>query len=410
MLYHSASNRCRLAFVSKAADTCAIQSWWLPRLVRLGNSPTARKTDQRCSQSSQVPLTGMGVCVALATYGGMGRHVIFARNLPLFAKVGLSFNSRSRGNIESQGFIVAEVCYACTIMLTKLSILFLYHRIFPSKQLKLVSIAIATLVLAYSLALVIVAFVQCIPLSMTWTPTEHGTCIDTKPPYTTTALSRSLQCANHCWCPQGSWMLWPTSSFCLYQSSLYGDSRWKQPANSRSLVYSYWEGCKFWLLSSLVPIADLHRVCIFGFIRAVAVGTVSKTDQTCKSNPALNRNDLQLTFVGSGVEGAIWSQVEMATGTIGACLPTLRPLFTKAGPQSQTDYINKDVTFTVKSGGPPPESVQLSDRFATRKVWAGNNTSMHSDGSDQRPFVRLDGSDGARTWLYWIDNAAIVVE
>lgn len=62
----------------------------------------------------------------------------------------------------------------------------------------MVSIAVAMLVLAYSLALVIVAFVQCIPLSKTWNPTEHGICIDTEPAYTTTALSRSLLFSVHC--------------------------------------------------------------------------------------------------------------------------------------------------------------------------------------------------------------------
>ena len=32
----------------------------------------------------------MNVSATLATYGGMGRHIIFARNLALFAKVALS--------------------------------------------------------------------------------------------------------------------------------------------------------------------------------------------------------------------------------------------------------------------------------------------------------------------------------
>ena len=93
-----------------------------------------RKSDQLRLQTEQVPLIGMDVFTALATYAGMGRHVLFA---------------------------------------------------------------IAILVLAYSLALVIVAFVQCIPLSATWAPTDHAICINTEPAYTTTALSKSFRSTAH---------------------------------------------------------------------------------------------------------------------------------------------------------------------------------------------------------------------
>ena len=40
----------------------------------------------------KVPLAGMNVCTALATYGGMGRHSIFAKDLAMFAKVALIFD------------------------------------------------------------------------------------------------------------------------------------------------------------------------------------------------------------------------------------------------------------------------------------------------------------------------------
>ena len=35
-------------------------------------------------------MIGMSVDLIIATYGGLGRHVIFAKNLDLFAKVILS--------------------------------------------------------------------------------------------------------------------------------------------------------------------------------------------------------------------------------------------------------------------------------------------------------------------------------
>ena len=55
-----------------------------------------------------------------------------------------------------------------------------------------ISIVVAAIVLGYSIALVVVAFVQCIPLSKVWDTMEHGVCINTGPPYVATALSMRL--------------------------------------------------------------------------------------------------------------------------------------------------------------------------------------------------------------------------
>lgn len=287
------------------------------------------KADDYIVLVALVPLMGMNVCTILATYGGMGRHIIFAKSLAMFAK----------------GFIVAEVCYACTITLTKLSVLFLYRRLFPSRQLKIISIMIAVLVLGYSLALVIVALVQCIPLSKTWNPIEHGICIDTKPAYTTTAVMNVL-----------------TDIFIL---SLPVKIVWRLQMKTTRKV----QVIGLFLLGGVV--------CIFGIIRSVAVGVASNYDQTW-----------------SGVQGSIWSEVEMATATISACLPTLRPLFMKRTADSHTEYIHKDFAVTVTSGRRPTGGVELSERAATYKVWAGTKMPSHSENLDERPFVKLEAQEG----------------
>ena len=46
---------------------------------------------------------------------------------------------------------------------------------------------IAALVVAYNGALIIFAFLQCIPLSKLWTGEPGGTCVATKPAYVTLA-------------------------------------------------------------------------------------------------------------------------------------------------------------------------------------------------------------------------------
>ncbi len=61
--------------------------------------------------------------------------------------------------------------------LAKLSVMTLYRRIFPSKDIKIISIILSVVVVAYCVALILVGFLQCIPLNSIWTG-RPGTCID----------------------------------------------------------------------------------------------------------------------------------------------------------------------------------------------------------------------------------------
>ena len=80
----------------------------------------------------------------------------------------------------------AVVGYAFSVMMTKISILLYYHRIFKIRWVLLTSITIGLFVIAYSIALILVAAFECIPLSALWT-FRGGQCIDTVSPYTTFA-------------------------------------------------------------------------------------------------------------------------------------------------------------------------------------------------------------------------------
>lgn len=83
--------------------------------------------------------------------------------------------------------------------------------------------------------------------------------------------------------------------------------------------------------------------------------------------------------VGNGVQGSIWSELEMAMATISACLPTLRPLFTKRIPDGH--YIHKDFTVNVTSGRPPPNRLELSE------------PPSYCEDLEGRPFVKLEGQE-----------------
>lgn len=76
--------------------------------------------------------------------------------------------------------MVTTYCVAMT--LAKLSVLTLYCRIFPSKDIKIISIVLSAVVISYCLALVLVGFLQCIPLDSMWTG-QPGVCIEVGTPY-----------------------------------------------------------------------------------------------------------------------------------------------------------------------------------------------------------------------------------
>ena len=77
------------------------------------------------------------------------------------------------------------VVYSLTVVFVKLSILYLYHRIFPSKGLVILASLIGVLVVAYNAALILFAFLQCIPLSKLWTGKAGGVCVSPRPAYVT---------------------------------------------------------------------------------------------------------------------------------------------------------------------------------------------------------------------------------
>ena len=119
----------------------------------------------------QIPLTAMHVSVAVAASCGFGLHLPFASNLPGFAKSILS----------------VETNYSVAIVLTKLSILALYRRIFPFTAVTICGIIIGIIVMLYNAALIVVAFTSCVPLKKRWDPSLPGWCMNTSIPFTTLA-------------------------------------------------------------------------------------------------------------------------------------------------------------------------------------------------------------------------------
>jgi hypothetical protein len=115
-----------------------------------------------------VPLSTYAIVGWIQTTFGEGRHIIFVTNRAGFI----------------QGYVACIVAYALCVVLTKLSLLCLYCRIFSVfRNLQYISWVFGFFIVAYNLTLLVIAVVQCIPLSSMWTG-KPGKCIETMPPYT----------------------------------------------------------------------------------------------------------------------------------------------------------------------------------------------------------------------------------
>lgn len=132
-------------------------------------------------------MAGMTTTTAFTVRYGEGRHVIFIGDPEGYAIVSCGSKETHLWKVNtSQNYVAGIVVYALTSTLTKLSILALYVRIFPSQTLKKFAIAIGSLVIMYNLALIIFDFLQCIPLSTLWT--GQGVCTPTTAAYVSLAV------------------------------------------------------------------------------------------------------------------------------------------------------------------------------------------------------------------------------
>jgi hypothetical protein len=237
--------------------------------------------------------------------------------------------------------VTAQVLYSCSIVPVKISILCLYHRLFPSQTLKKVSIATGTFIACYAAAQAVCFVLQCIPLSVMWTgDLGSGRCIDLNAMLTTMSV------------------LNVSTDFILvglpvpYLLKLRID-------NTRKLQ-----------LIGTFLIGGI--VCVFGILRSVFVGTADP------GNPSR-----------SYAQGAMWSVLEVCVGIVSACLPTLRPLFRARATKGASGSNSRSVHFS--NHGPAkdyhPGAIPMSTKLKSPKP----GTAFKSD--DRHPFAKLDDSE-----------------
>ncbi|KAJ8108699.1 hypothetical protein ONZ43_g6347 [Nemania bipapillata] len=230
---------------------------------KLGKAPFGH--DDWLIIAALVPLSTYAIVGYIQLTFGEGRHVIFVTNLAGFI----------------QGYVTAIVAYAICVVLTKLSILCFYCRIFfPTKQLYYISWGFGIFIVAYNLALIFVAAFQCIPLSSLWTGAP-AKCIDTLPPYTALGIVNVVTDAGI--------LALPIRYILKLRLSL-----------TRRI-----QVCGIFLLGALVT--------VFGIVRVVTLAQAAPGDPSYNQAPS-----------------GYWSFAEIAIGIVAACLPTIAVLATRS--------------------------------------------------------------------------------
>lgn len=121
------------------------------------------------------------ICV-LAVPIGLGKHMIML-SLPAvesFTKVDKnSTTTFSSAHHPLQSYFAAQLLFAVSITLTKLSLLFFYHRIFPVRKFIIISIVTGCVMIAWCIALIFAVIFSCRPLAYFWDKTiKGGSCIN----------------------------------------------------------------------------------------------------------------------------------------------------------------------------------------------------------------------------------------
>ena len=77
-----------------------------------------------------------------------------------------------------QAVFAAEILYAPTIGIVKISTLLLFARIFPGQQFKRMLWAVGIFISTYSAIMILAMVFQCRPINRVWDPTIKADCID----------------------------------------------------------------------------------------------------------------------------------------------------------------------------------------------------------------------------------------
>ncbi|KAJ5624185.1 hypothetical protein N7510_000494, partial [Penicillium lagena] len=170
-----------------------------------------------------------------------------------------------------------EPIYITTVGIIKLSVLLMYHRIFPVRLIRIGGYILGSITIAWVVSVDLVAIFQCTPIARAYNPMLPGHCIDLKAALIGNGVPNFV--TDICILALPARLIWQLQASTLQRISII-------------LVF---------LSGSFVVFASIYRFSLI-FI--------------------FNITDISWTLA----DAQTWCVVETAAGVISACLPTLAPL------------------------------------------------------------------------------------
>ncbi|KAK7966310.1 uncharacterized protein PG986_000587 [Apiospora aurea] len=252
--------------------------------------------------------------------------------------------------ISTKTLVGAEILYCTGVNMYKIALLYLYFRLFPTRDIRLGSYILGGVSCAWNVACVFAAAFQCLPREKLWQPWLPGGCID----LFLTQLAISVPC-----------MLLDVAILCLPMRHV-----WNLKTNLTQRVCL----TVIFLLGSYVVFTSVYRFVIF---------------------LQYNNDDNSFTL-GDGIA---WNVIEIASGIISGCLPTLGPLvrivFKAVSPSALR---SRGLSGNKLGGGNSSSYAKKSGGVATIGGGGGSSHARHS-----RP---LDAFDDGKYGVIDDDNDA----
>ncbi|MCJ1246815.1 hypothetical protein MMC30_004024 [Trapelia coarctata] len=233
----------------------------------------------------------------------------------------LSSHSRE---VFFKAFYASQILYYLTMTPTKLSVLFLYRRIFTTRTFHLIALAVIAIVIAWCIGGLLPTIFQCRPLPAAWDSNVQGQCVDVP------KLFLAGTVAN---------LLTDVLILCLPLRVI-----WKLKLSLRDRI----------TVSGIFLVGGI--VCVTALVRILVQIGLTVT------NPTI---DLLIC--------SLWTIIEPELAILSACLPTLRPLFSLPNPLSK--YLPYKLPFSSKlsflSSSNPSSKSQPRSFSRTKNSWYG---------------------------------------
>lgn len=282
--------------------------------------------------------------------GGIGEQEIWTN---IYAGDGVAeFPTPKELLPDGKVMFVMQIMHTCTMPVIKASVLAFYWRIFvtgasPARGFKIAIWVVVTYVLLWWISIFFATLFQCKPVSDNWgtDPLQLPGCLDNINVMYQTAAFTNL-----------------VSDIVILTLPFFRMRNVQIPMHTKIAVL-----CIF-MTGAVVVVAGIGRTVSYFKLRDLA--------------------DYDFSFHYYWI--VLWTSIEPTLGVIGACLPTLRPIFHGISPESVIRSIRSQISLHSF------RSPKTSPRGSPKGSRNGTSRSGPSTGSSER-FAHVEAVDGAST-------------